>query len=669
MLLNDFSFEEPSLKLQAMSDCGRDPGLEFSDYPGAYVKGAPGARYATLRAEEFESARVQGVGMSNSPRITVGKKFELTEHPSESMNQSYLVTSVTHQGRQSTTRTSATGERSSSGRVATIQTRTQWMYHAGHVCTDPALIAAASGVSPLDALTVPSLLDGGAPSNALGSDAPVYDCRFECIPADVVYRPPRITRWPKVYGTQTARVVGPPGEEIHCDEYGRVKLQFNWDREGGFADTASCWIRVSQGMAGGSYGMMFLPRVGQEVIVDFLEGDPDKPIVVGRVYNADHMPPYTLPDEKTKSVIKTNSSKGKGTNEIRFEDLAGEEQLLINAQKDFHVNVENDRVETIGHDHHLSVKENKFELVEKESNREVKLDLNETVGGNTSYDVTGNSGVKVGGNYSLEVDGDIYIKAGGNLVLEGRISVTVKAGGNFVTIDPSGVTILGTMVKVNSGGSAGGGSAVSLLSPQRTVKADTVKPGKDTTYSDSGALIKGKMDVGKAGSEFEPGEFARDTSWVAIELVDEVGDPVPDESYEVLLPNGNIRNGTLTARGQAYIPLPTAEEVQISFPRLDTEAWIRDTGAVPPPTVQQEKSPPPDRQPEKQDKTDMFYDEQDEDSPYGGGDTYGGNPYGGDLYAESDGEDSSAPQTGDSKTSTPPQQKKPPPPRRNPYKK
>jgi len=135
---------------------------------------------------------------------------------------------------------------------------TEWMYHAGQVCSDLSSTAAASGMSPLEALALPNLLDDVSQSSLMDFDAPVYDCRFECIPASVTYRPRALTPWPVMRGSQTARVVGPSGEEIHTDEYGRVKVQFNWDREGKFDDKSSCWIRVSQGSAGGQYGMMFL---------------------------------------------------------------------------------------------------------------------------------------------------------------------------------------------------------------------------------------------------------------------------------------------------------------------------------------------------------------------------------------------------------------------------
>ena len=176
-----------------------------------------------------------------------------------------------------------------------------------------------------------------------------YFNTFTCIPDGVTFRPARITPKPAIQGSQTAVVVGPAGEEIYPDKYGRVKVQFYWDREGKRDEKSSCWIRCAQSIAGKGWGAMFIPRIGQEVVVSFLEGDPDRPLITGVVYNADQMPPYTLPDEKTKSSIKTNSSKGGGgSNEIRFDDDKGSEQIFIHAQKNQDTVVENDETVKIG---------------------------------------------------------------------------------------------------------------------------------------------------------------------------------------------------------------------------------------------------------------------------------------------------------------------------------
>ena len=529
VVLDDFNFENPKLNLQATSNNGRDSGLVFSDYPGEYSDQSTGRSLAQLRAQEFESGRIRGVGQSNCHRLSPGRTFELTDHPGGVADGSYLVTSVTHHGKQATTR-SSTG---ANGRFSILDARVQqslaaarehqdpavrelaegimqitrrfqagdqtahraltdWLYHAGQVCRDLPSAAAASGGDPLEALSIPNLLDDVARLTDVEYDAPVYECKFECIPTSVSYRPPRVTPWPAMRGTQTARVVGPAGEEIYTDKYGRVKVQFNWDREGKFDENASCWIRVSQGAAGGGYGMMFLPRVGQEVVVDFVEGDPDRPLITGRVYNADQMPPYTLPDEKTKSVIKTHSSKGGGgTNELRFEDLKGSEQILLYGQKNLHIRVKNDRVENTGHDHHLTVEENKHELVKQGKNSEIKLDLNEKIGGTKSLKVTGDIGEEVGGSHSEDVGMNYYVSAGTNLVLKSGTNLTLQVGGNSIALTSAGIFISGTMVYLNSGSAAMSGQSVALKAPEEPIDADSATPGKDVTYSRSDKIDQG----------------------------------------------------------------------------------------------------------------------------------------------------------------------------------
>jgi len=615
VVLRDFNFEKPQVNLECKEASGRNAGLEFSDYPGEYREQGAGARIARMRTEEFDCSRTVAVGQSDSPRLTPGCKFELKEHSIAAMNGEYLITTVTHEGKESTARTST----DSNGRGSVLEARvhqallraqrdrgkdelvkdvaegvlqiasrlrvgdatarrllTQWLYHGGQVSRDVTSAASASGQSPLDALACPNLLDDPGAGTVIDVDTPVYLCRFECIPADVTYRPPRVTPWPVMRGSQTARVVGPAGEEIHTDKYGRVKVQFNWDREGKFDENSSCWIRVSQGIAGGQYGIMFLPRIGQEVIVDFLEGDPDQPIVTGRVFNADLMPPYTLPDEKTKSVIKTQSTKGGGgTNEIRFEDLKGKEQILFYAQKDLHIRVNNDCVENVDHNSHLTVKENRFELVKQNKHAEVKLDFSEKIGGKMSLEVAGDVGEDFKGNHSEKVASKLYVKAGQDIVIESGVGITLKVGGNFVKVDASGVTILGTQVLINSGGSAGSGSPVALKAPEQTIDADSVQPGRDITYSGGGALAAGVVspDIGGyAGAA----EEEKKTSWIEIELVDEIGQPVPNEAYEITAPDGTtIRKGNLDKNGQAHVAVREPGTCQITFPKLDAAAWKR----------------------------------------------------------------------------------------------
>jgi len=627
VVLNDFNFKSPQVNLESKSDCGRNPGLEFSDYPGEYIEQGVGGQIAELRAQEFESARILGVGQSNSPRLAPGHTFELIEHPSDTVNGSHLLTSVSHQGKSATGRTTTGPD----GRTSILDARihqsllqaqrhedetikqlaeallqittrlragdpsahralTQWLYHAGQVSKDLPSTGTASGLNPLEALSIPNLIDDAVRSTLVDYDAPVYECRFECIPADVTYRPPRVTPWPVMRGTQTARVVGPEGEEIYTDEYGRVKVHFEWDREGEFGESDSCWIRVSQGMAGGQYGMMFLPRIGQEVIVDFLEGDPDKPIITGRVYNADHMPPYPLPDEKTKSVIKTRASKGGGgSNEIRFEDLKGKEQILIYGEKDLHIRAQNDGVETIGNDRHLTVGNERKEEVEKDYSLKIKDgNLITEVGIDQSLKVIGKVSVKVDGTHSTNVGDDVVEKFGANhkhevtqtyatkalsIKLEASTGIELKCGGSSLVLTPSTVFIVGgPLVNINSGS----GPPVSPVTAKATApeavakvaEADTVEHGKDIRYG-GGAPVKEAEPVKEV--PVEPAE----TTWIEIEMVDEADMPVAGERYEIKQGDKVIRTGTLDANGFAHIDGVEPGTCDICFPNLDMAAWER----------------------------------------------------------------------------------------------
>jgi type VI secretion system secreted protein VgrG len=252
-------------------------------------------------------------------------------------------------------------------------------------------------------------------------------------------------------------VVGPSGEEIYTDEYGRVKVQFHWDREGKADDNSSCWIRVAQVWAGKNWGAMYIPRIGQEVIVEFLEGDPDRPIITGRVYNDKAMPPYELPSEKTKSTIKSNSSKGGGGfNEIRFEDKKGDEQIFIHAEKNLDVRVKNDRFETVVNNRHLHVEKDKFEHIDNNRSETVDADHKEEIGKDRHLSVKGKEAKEITGSMSLTVKGDVievfkanhseqttsdyYLKAK-NVVIEGLQNITLSVGGSYIAIEPAGIEI------------------------------------------------------------------------------------------------------------------------------------------------------------------------------------------------------------------------------------
>ena len=304
----------------------------------------------------------------------------------------------------------------------------------------------------------------------------------------VPYRPPIRTPRPSAHGLQSATVVGPPGAEIHTDEFGRVRVQFPWDREGTNDDNSSCWMRVSQGWAGAAYGMFMIPRVGQEVLIAFLEGDPDQPIVAGRAFNGKEVVPYKLPDNMTVSTWKSSSSPGgAGYNEIKYEDKAGMELVYVQAQRDMNQLVKRDEVErtlrnklsTVVGDEDKVVKGSRRQLIEGAEHVHVKLDHNEKVDGSVSLTVALNSNEKVGVNHAMEAGAQIHIKAGMTLVLEAGMQLTIKGPGGFIDIHPAGIDIVGNIVNINSGGVAGiglGAMPTPPLDAQEALPKDTSSP-------------------------------------------------------------------------------------------------------------------------------------------------------------------------------------------------
>lgn len=403
--LRDFDFKKPGLNLEQEAGGDEDANLEVYDYPGEYLLPDEGGDLARIRLEELQAKGQIGSGQSDCRRLIPGYRFSLVQHDRSDFNREYLLTRVSQNGSQ-------------------IQVL-------------------------------------GADAAGRKGEGTIYQNQFECIPSDVPFRPARITKTPVVQGPQTAIVVGPKGEEIYTDHLGRVKVQFHWDREGKQDEKSSCWIRVAQLWAGASWGAMFLPRIGQEVIVDFLEGDPDQPIITGRVYNGDNMPPYALPVEKTKSTIKSDSSKGGGgSNEIRFEDDKGKEEFFIHAQKDMNEQVENDMSTSVGSDQAVSVGNNQTVTVKKERKVTVEegndsLDISS---GKQTVTVKGDAGLTVqagkrevsvrGGDYSASTDQSVHLQATKGVLVTGTSEgVSIKGEGKGITAEGlggSGVKITGT---------------------------------------------------------------------------------------------------------------------------------------------------------------------------------------------------------------------------------
>ncbi|RBP34018.1 type VI secretion system secreted protein VgrG [Marinobacter pelagius] len=414
--LKDYTFKNPAYALmheQGAANLNHREDYQHYDYPGRYKTDASGQPFTRARLDALRNDASTGHGESNRPDFTPGARLPLTDHDNEALNREWLITAVTHTGKQ------------------------------------PQALEEESGQQPT-----------------------TYHNFFNVVPADRTWRP-RSTHKPLMDGPQIAIVTGPEGEEIHCDEHGRVKVRLPWDRrlrpsevESGKNDEhSSAWLRVSQGWAGGQYGFMALPRIGHEVIVSFLDGDPDQPIITGRTYHATNQPPYELPAHKTRTTLKTKTHKGEGSNELRFEDEAGEEQIYIHAQKDLDLLTEHNRTEVIKNDSHRTVGNNHFSHIKGDSHLTVNGEFRESFGADYCLTTNGNHYSKQGGNQLVEVGTEIHHKAGLKIIIEAGAEVTLKAGGSFVKVDPGGVTVSGPLVRMNSGGAPGSGTTVEARSP------------------------------------------------------------------------------------------------------------------------------------------------------------------------------------------------------------
>lgn len=560
----DHKFELPQKHLEAEKpsrfNVGGNQNLEIYEFPAGYARKYDGIdrtggersgdlqnifednqKTAQVRMEELDSQYQTVNGIADCASMTAGYRFTLFNHPTKKTNGDYVLVNMTHEAEQS-----------------------------------PNYIANEEIVG-------------------------AYGNSFHCIAhgaGNPPFRPPQKTPKPTIQGSQTATVVGPPGEEIFTDKYGRVKVQFHWDREGQGDTDSSCWVRVAQGWAGNKWGTMFIPRIGMESVVHFLEGDPDQPIITGCVYNPATMPPYTLPDEKTKMTIKSNSSKGGGGfNEFRFEDKKGSEQIFMHGQKDQDIRIRNNRRELIGNDRHLIVKRDKrkkigrdehniierdqIEKIERDFHRHVEGKMAAKTDGSMSHEVGGSMAEKVTGSSALDVGGSYTVTAN-QIILEAKTGLTIKVGGNFININSAGVQISGTMVLINSGGAAlpsVPGTIVSPLDPDEAEIADNADPGSDApTYKSQRANIP-KI---KAPSYTNPSHKPKSPknkdkkSWIEINLVDEHGEPVAGERYRVTLPDGaTLAEGTLDEKGFAKVTNIDPGNCKITFPNLDGRSWKR----------------------------------------------------------------------------------------------
>ncbi|MCU9065299.1 type VI secretion system tip protein VgrG [Pseudomonas aeruginosa] len=427
----DYDFEKPRLLLEAgnrpAADAPAEPDLEDYDYPGRFVDRQRGKLLSQRALERHRADRRLGEGVSDQPLLVSGHFLEIAEHPRAEWNDLWLLSEVFHEGKQ------------------------------------------------------PQVLEENVTSDTSASTDDFqqgYRNRFLATPWEVFFRPPLEHPKPRVLGSQTAVVTGPPGEEIHCDRYGRVRVQFHWDREGQGDDKSSCWLRVASGWAGNGYGGIVIPRVGMEVLVDFLEGDPDQPLVSGCVYHAAHPVPYELPANQTRSVFKSLSSPGGGGyNELRIEDRKGQEQIFVHAQRDWDENIEHDQKIRVGHERHDTVEANSYSEFKAEEHHTVHGERKVELKADDHLTVGDSQHVKLGRVYLARAGREIHLKAGQKMVIEADSELTVKAGGSFIRLDASGIAISGPLARINAGGAPGSGSGIAIKMPRVPGMADQDSSG------------------------------------------------------------------------------------------------------------------------------------------------------------------------------------------------
>jgi type VI secretion system secreted protein VgrG len=398
--LRDYDLERPQVELLTLKKSPRPYSLseyEMYDYPGHYLKKPEGEQYVAVRIDEHGSQFEDVEATTNARGVAVGYLLKVTGHPRTDQNREHLVVSASHD---------------------------------------------------LEFSDYEAMPDRGGAS---------YSCSFTAMSSQQQFRPRRVTPKPFVQGPQTAVVVGPAGEEIHTDKFGRIKVQFHWDRYGKHDENSSCWIRVSQTWAGKGWGSIIIPRIDQEVIVDFLEGDPDQPIVTGCVYNGDNPPPFALPGAGVVSGLKSNTHKGKGMNEMSMDDTAGKEKITIHAQYDMGTTVLHDQTNTVN---------GKFtEVIDKDTSITVKTGkLEHKVNtGTASYYVKGAMTQKFDNVWESKVTGKVLIKANSDITIDSDTKITLVTGSSQLVMESGGaISLTGIKITVN------GKDTVNVSSPNKT---------------------------------------------------------------------------------------------------------------------------------------------------------------------------------------------------------
>ncbi|MGE8100840.1 type VI secretion system tip protein TssI/VgrG [Pseudomonas fluorescens] len=383
----DYDLKRPSLLLESRFTAEFRPELEDYRYPQLFESEKRAKQLARQALERHRTDYQLAEGESDQPTLRSGHFFKLSEHPRETYNDLWLLLGVTHCGKQ------------------------------------PQVLeeSVTNATEPEDGFT-----QG-------------YRNRFSAIPWDVFYRPPLPAQRPALV-CQTARVTGPVGEEIYCDEYGRVKVEFHWDRAERDSEKSSCWLRVSSSWAGDHFGAVTIPRIGMEVLVTYLEGNPDQPLITGCLSNKVTPAPYPLPENKTKTVLRSHSSPSTGGyNELSIEDRAGQELIHLRAQRDLEQKVEHDSRLEVGNERQETIKGDSITVLGAEEHRTVAADRKVQLKANDYLQVASSSHTRIGKTLVIEAGEQVHIKAGSHLVIEAGESLSVKVGGQHIVIDADGI--------------------------------------------------------------------------------------------------------------------------------------------------------------------------------------------------------------------------------------
>lgn len=403
---------------------------------------------------------------SNSPRLWAGQRLTLTEHPLDSLNTTWQVVASELYGEQPQARPGQRGQ------------------------------------------------------------GTVMNNRFRLIPADITWRPAPLPK-PKVDGPQSATVTGPEGEEIFCDEYGRVRVKFAWDRYNKLNQDSSCWVRVSQAWAGTGFGNLAIPRVGQEVIVDFLNGDPDQPIIMGRTYREDNRPQGGLPGTKTQMSIRSKTYKGDGFNELRFEDATEKEEIFIHAQLDMNTVVLQDKKSEIERDYSIYVKRDMKTEVHRNRNTIINEEDDESIGGNKTLTISKNN--------NIDITGQQVVSVGKSRISDIKDNNELRVGKHIILHSDSGdITI----------GNAGGRIFISSMGDIRI-------EGKSIAFAEHPAGVLADIPKFDYMARYQLKS-------------EKTGKPLRNVPYKISAPDGQVISGVSDAQGRTLM-IQTETEGEVSL--------------------------------------------------------------------------------------------------------